>query len=167
MTFKVNDGTVDSNVGTVTVTVLATPTITSGPSATPETPNVGDTVQFTGAADLSAALSWDFGDGAAATGGSVSHVYQAPGIYTVTLSAFANTQTVTKTLQLTVNEFGSGLAQGKLALTKAMITLNFATPETNTDSIRLQKASSRFQAASPSPARVSRSTSAESSNHLS
>ncbi len=44
------------------------------------------TVAVTGAA-ANAQITWDFGDGQSATGTTVSHVYQTPGVYTVNVTA--------------------------------------------------------------------------------
>ncbi len=48
-------------------------------------------------------LWWDFGDGNGARGGAVRHVYSAPGLYTVTVTAEDDARNVTtRTRQLTV-----------------------------------------------------------------
>lgn len=51
----------------------------------------GETLTATGAASTDAdgdplAFAWDFGDGASASGASVTHLYAGPGVYTVTLT---------------------------------------------------------------------------------
>jgi PKD repeat protein len=56
----------------------------------PVTGVVGQPVTFTAAvtgAAANALITWDFGDGQSATGATVSHVYQAPGVYTVGVTA--------------------------------------------------------------------------------
>ena len=45
-----------------------------------------------------AVCKWDFGDGVTATGALVSHTYQSPGAYTVTLTAGTATKTATVTV---------------------------------------------------------------------
>jgi hypothetical protein len=87
-TFKVNDGTLDSNIATVSITVTAVndaPVIVSGPTATPNPPSVGQTVTFAlAASDVDGdALSyaWNFGDGAVSSGASPVHAYAAVGSY--------------------------------------------------------------------------------------
>jgi PKD repeat protein len=79
-------------------------------SFSPTPPVVGSSVGFdaTGSSDPEpgatiSGYSWDFGDGSTATGSNVSHTYQRPGAYTVTLtvaSSFGTTATTTK--QVTV-----------------------------------------------------------------
>ncbi len=138
-TFKTNDGVSDSNISTVTVTVTAGPEIASAPEATPAEPNVGDTVSFAGAATSpQAVITWNFGDGSpTAIGGAVSHVFQSAGVYTVTMTATLAGESTGSSIMISVNEFGANLAFGKLTLGKLLISLNFAKPETNTDTIHL------------------------------
>jgi parallel beta-helix repeat protein/predicted outer membrane repeat protein len=66
------------------------PIITSGPSAVPTTGTTGQTIAFfSGASDQendTLAFNWDFGDGSIGSGANTTHVYTAPGTYTVTLS---------------------------------------------------------------------------------
>jgi hypothetical protein len=66
------------------------PVITSGPSAVPTTGTTGQTISFfSGATDQendTLAFNWDFGDGSIGSGANTTHVYTAPGTYTVTLS---------------------------------------------------------------------------------
>lgn len=61
--------------------------------------------------------SWDFGDGTTAAGSNVGHVYAAPGLYTVTLTA-TNSQTVTtqRTGQVYVLGDGATAVTGITAL---------------------------------------------------
>ncbi len=90
------------------VAVHAAPVASFSFSPTP--PVVGSSVGFdaTGSSDPEpgatiSGYSWDFGDGSTATGSSLSHTYQRPGAYTVTLtvaSSFGTTATTTK--QVTV-----------------------------------------------------------------
>jgi PKD repeat protein len=50
-----------------------------------------------------ATLSWNFGDGATATGVALSHAYGAPGVYTVTTTATdgaGNPASTTRTIQI-------------------------------------------------------------------
>ena len=90
-----------------------------------ETVYVGEAINFdaTGSYDPDGSIvsySWDFGDGATATGAIVSHAYSASGTYTVTLTvadndAATDTQTATKSVlptivqcQLTIGVTGMG-----------------------------------------------------------
>ncbi|MGB9987033.1 PKD domain-containing protein [Salarchaeum japonicum] len=69
--------------------------------------NVGNTVTFDASATDNVgvtSLSWSFGDGASATGSSVSHAYSSPGTYTVTLTASDDAgNTVEATTTITVS----------------------------------------------------------------
>jgi len=50
-----------------------------------------------------ASISWNFGDGATATGGSVSHAYGAPGVYSVNVSSTdgaGNSSSTSRTIQV-------------------------------------------------------------------
>jgi uncharacterized repeat protein (TIGR01451 family) len=49
-----------------------------------DTPAVGQPVYFRSSETVSVTLFWDFGDGVTANGASPMHVYQQPGLYTVT-----------------------------------------------------------------------------------
>ncbi len=55
---------------------------------TPFTPTVGEAVFLTGSASgtLPISYTWDLGDGTAAMGITMTHVYTVPGVYTVTLT---------------------------------------------------------------------------------
>jgi PKD repeat protein len=74
---------------TVTVTQNIAPVIDSGPTAQPATVKTGDTITFTALAHDPDGDTldywWDFGDGNYDDGTSVTNVYTAPGVYTVTL----------------------------------------------------------------------------------
>lgn len=92
-TFAAWDGSIDSNLATVTVTVT-TPTCTPTVTATvPASATAGDSVSF--AATLSAsgcsgdpAYDWDYGDGSPhGTAAATTHVYSAAGSFTWRVTA--------------------------------------------------------------------------------
>jgi chitodextrinase len=109
--------------------VLGTATITTQPIASLSDVGqtlVGQPLALDAAASLDpsggAALrySWDFGDGATASGVSVTHTYSRAGSYTLklTVASPSGTTTVTKSLQVTsqpvviANPFASHLLTG-------------------------------------------------------
>jgi len=84
---------------------MATDTIAADFSGTPTSGYLPLTVNFT---DLTTGTpttwSWDFGDGSTSTSQNPSHIYTAPGTYTVELTAsnLSSTSTETKTAYVTV-----------------------------------------------------------------
>lgn len=97
-------------LGNFTVSLLS---ITSGPTATPNTAGIGGTIQFSAAGSLTGTtFSWDFGDGSTDTSGSanVSHAFASAGTFTVTVTASSGTQSVTGTVTVKINgtAFGTG-----------------------------------------------------------
>ncbi|MBT1687507.1 PKD domain-containing protein [Dawidia soli] len=75
-----------------------------------------EAVSFTGTAKNATYVCWDFGDGGTANGASVSHAYEKPGTYTVTMIAknAGCTDTETKVDLITV---GSPLVEFKIKKT--------------------------------------------------
>ncbi|MBX5482162.1 MAG: metallophosphoesterase [Myxococcaceae bacterium] len=66
------------------------------------------TVHFTATSDVGdAAIAWDFGDGATATGSTVEHTFQSAGQYTVKATATSGDQTATASTTVTVRS-GNG-----------------------------------------------------------
>jgi VCBS repeat-containing protein len=90
-TYKVNDGALDSNVATVTITINAVqdpPVAEAGPD---QTVNEAATAAFDGGGSSDAdgdalTYTWDFGDGTTATGPAPTHAFADSGVYTVTLT---------------------------------------------------------------------------------
>ena len=90
-TYLANDGTTDSNVATVSITVNA---VNDAPVADANGPYSGVVdvlVLFDGSGsfDLDGTIvsySWDFGDGGTATGVAPTHTYGASGPFTATLT---------------------------------------------------------------------------------
>lgn len=108
-TYAGNNGSVDSNLATVSVTVApGTCTLTAAAlvpyAAKPATP-----VPFRASAELSQCsgpvdYQWDFGDGSASlSGANVSHQYALPGDYTWSLTASANGSESTVTGVVTIS----------------------------------------------------------------
>lgn len=90
-TYKANDGNVDSNVATVTITVKAVNDAPVAQAGENQTAHEGAIVSFDGSASSDPdgdvlTYAWEFGDGETATGETVSHVYGQEGTYTVTLT---------------------------------------------------------------------------------
>ena len=91
-TYRANDGTVDSNVGSVTITVTPGNDAPVADAGGPYTATVNVPVTLDGSAssdiDVGDTLTyaWDFGDlTPAGTGATPSHTYAATGTYTVSL----------------------------------------------------------------------------------
>lgn len=104
----------------VNVTVLPMPPVASF-TVTPESQTVGKTLIFTSTSTGTiSSIQWDFGDGITSTSSTVPHAYNAPGTYTVSLTARNGSQLSTATKQVTI----SG------ALTPAF-TFSPAAPTTN------------------------------------
>jgi PKD repeat protein len=86
-----NDGTDDSNVATVTITVNA---INDPPVSDPNGPYTGSegvavTFDGSGSSDVDGTIvsyDWDFGDGNTGNGVNPTHTYAAAGTYTVSLT---------------------------------------------------------------------------------
>lgn len=112
--FKVNDGTVDSNTATITVRITA---LNNPPTAVISSSAPAGAVPFlvrfdgTGSTDgdgTIAAYSWDFGDGKTASGARVSHTYVDAGNYSVRLRVTDNSGTSdTATLPIVVTRAGN------------------------------------------------------------
>src|SRR5262249_23114842 len=89
-TYKANDGSLGSNVATVTLAISPVndaPLVDAGPD---QTVNEGSTVAFNSTASDAdgdgLSYLWDFGDGATASGAAPTHLYADDGTYTVTLT---------------------------------------------------------------------------------
>ncbi|MEJ2706816.1 MAG: Ig-like domain-containing protein [Anaerolineales bacterium] len=113
-TYHANDGLVDSNLATVSITV--TP-VNDPPKANvngPYTGTVGIAVQFDGSAssDVDGTIvsyDWDFGDGTSGTGPNPTHTYAETGTYTVVLTVTddggaADSGTTSANIQSTPNQ---------------------------------------------------------------
>jgi len=87
---------VSNNSGTTASTsavlhVNTNPAFDSGPTANPAIAKTGQTVTFTATASSAlgqnVSLSWDFGDAASGSGTNVTHTFDAPGTYSITVTA--------------------------------------------------------------------------------
>lgn len=93
----------DAGRSTDTVRIVVSPPTrppVAAIAALPEVIEVGDVVTLTSlSSNKPGALTWNFGDGGSATGERVTHVWETPGTYLVTLTATndAGTDTVTAT----------------------------------------------------------------------
>jgi len=91
------------------------PVVLSAATAAPNPANAGDVVQFSaaGADSLNRTITttWDFGDGATASGASVAHVYPVPGTFTaVATLRTPDGGSVSTSVVITVTETGGGAA---------------------------------------------------------
>ena len=116
-TFRVNDGSADSNTATVTLTVTAVPS-TFVATADPVDVAVGQPVKFT-ATGGTGVVVWLYGDGSTGSGFNATHAYSAPGTYTilVTLTDPNTGLSVSQILTVRVhaNEFRVSRANFKLS----------------------------------------------------
>lgn len=107
-TYAAWDGSTDSNLGTVSVSVAgAACTLTCSASA-PATGTAGQNLQFTGSATPSncpgdPAYLWDFGDGTGTSSfQNPTHAYAAAGTYTWKMTASVGSVTCTRTGTVTI-----------------------------------------------------------------
>lgn len=77
-------------VATKTVTIGGTNPLVAHYTSSTSTPTVNQSVAFTSSVNQAATTSWNFGDGSTSTVANPSHVYAAPGTYTVVLKATNN-----------------------------------------------------------------------------
>jgi hypothetical protein len=107
-TFAAWDGSVDSNLGTVTVTVAgATPCTLSCSATVPATGVAGTAVSFQASATPSSCTgsptyAWSFGDGASSTQQNPTHPYPTAGTYTWSLKATLGGANCTRTGTITI-----------------------------------------------------------------
>lgn len=76
------------------------PTACFSPSATSVA--VNSAVAFTNCSENAESYEWNFGDGSTATGSAASHIYTAPGTYSVVLTAFGEEKDAQTTQSITV-----------------------------------------------------------------
>jgi len=91
LTVSDNQGATDTTTRTVTVTPPANQAPNASFSFSPSSPSTGTQVSFNGAGSSDpdgwiVSYSWQFGDGATASGSSTQHAYSSPGTYTVRLT---------------------------------------------------------------------------------
>lgn len=106
--------TASNSIGvvTATTTVIITDIPIAGLAVTNSSPTpLGQATQFTAtvSAGSNVLYTWDFGDGYTATGDSVNHIYQAPGIYTITVSATNSQNTALQSTTAVITQTGSRL----------------------------------------------------------
>ncbi len=106
-TYAAWDGSTDSNLSTVTVTVGSAAPCTVSCSATVPTSGIaGSAVSFKGSATSSCgspvSYQWSFGDGSSSSSQNPSHSYAAAGTYTWTLTASAAGSSCVKTGSISV-----------------------------------------------------------------
>ena len=106
-TFKANDGVTDSNVATVSITVVDQPPLASL-TAAPTTLIEGQSVDFnSGASDPDGdalTYAWNFGDGGSSTDANPSHVYSSAGVYTASVTV-TDIGGLSVTQSITINVF--------------------------------------------------------------
>lgn len=108
-TYAAWDGSVDSNLGHVSVAVAGVPCTLSCSATAPASAAQGTPVQFTGSATPSSCTGtptylWNFGDGSAASAfQSPVHTYASAGTFTWTLTTSLGGVTCTRTGSITIN----------------------------------------------------------------
>ena len=90
-TYVANDGVVDSNVATVTITVVSVNDAPVADAGGPYSALVGELVVFDGSGSFDldgsiVAFEWDFGDGSTGSGVAPSHTFLSAGLYVVSLT---------------------------------------------------------------------------------
>jgi len=108
-TYAARDGSIDSNLATVTVSVAGVPCTLASSASAPATATVGVSVAFTGSATPSnctgsVSFDWNFGDGTPHVSfQSPTHIYAAAGTFTWTMVASIAGVTSSQTGAITVS----------------------------------------------------------------
>jgi PKD repeat protein len=119
------------DVGSVTtsapinITVTSSgPSITSGPTATPSTVGIGQTVSFfvsaSGPSGHVLSYAWTFGDGGTGSGATPSHAYTSAGTYTVQVTVTDTNTGLTATQTTTVTVVAAPVISSSLTATGAV-----------------------------------------------
>ncbi len=102
--------------------------------------NAGTSVEFTGyhSTDIPATYQWEFGDGTTALGNPVTHIYQTPGIYYVTLSTWDDNQCyATSSMEVVIgdtivfNQVYGQVYEGNWPLTSGFVMIFSSEADTN------------------------------------
>ncbi len=104
LTVRDNDGATDTVTESVVVAVVIPPPVAE--AGGPYTGTVGQPLTFdgTGSTGSISQYLWNFGDGHAAQGATVTHSYSAPGTYTVTLTVSGPGGQSTDSAQVVITE---------------------------------------------------------------
>jgi len=107
------------------------PGFTSGPTFSPTSPVPLQDVTFSATPPDGRSVTWDFGDGTQAVGGTVTHRYASLGTFTIQVTA-SGTPPLASTLALRV-KFPDAVP---LAFGRSKFALNFKTPERSSMDMR-------------------------------
>ena len=130
--------------GTDTETLVLTVALAAGaatpaapqfqsPPTTPAPAPAGTSITFTAPVGTQGSLvlvTWNFGDGTTATGGTVTHTFTTAGVYQVNVTLNNGTSTTTQTLDVAVDSILAANAAplpGTLQLAKGTVAFNFKT----------------------------------------
>ncbi len=104
LTVRDNNGATDTTTKSVVVAAATPPPVAE--AGGPYTGTVGQPLTFdgTGSTGLISQYVWNFGDGHAAQGATVTHTYSAPGTYTVTLTVSGPGGQSTDTAQVVISQ---------------------------------------------------------------
>ena len=131
--YATNEAGTDVKVAYVTVLDSGLPSVSVEFIAAPRNGPAGTTVQFInltfGAFDT---FLWDFGDNSSDTTEDPSHVYNSPGLYTVSLTVFSSTSgfldTETKVNYINISPASSSMRNPDFVATPVTGTCPFFTP---------------------------------------
>jgi len=127
-TLKVTDSAGGSAKSSQTIPVTSNPALAASFSFVPMHPLTSQSISFRGVATGGASpysYNWNFGDNSKATGATVTHTYNAPGTFIVSLNVTDNVGSLARTSQpITVLPTSGGGGTGPLVIGWGGISLN-------------------------------------------
>ena len=159
-TFHANDGMDDSNIATVTITVIPVNDFPTADAGGPYSATLGNSITFdgTGSSDPDGdtlTYFWDFGDGSNSTLENPSHTYGAADTFTVTLDVndgeVDSSQSVTSAVVSAPNSAPVADDQS-VTITGSSVVIRLTGSDSNGDSLTFSKVSN------PSGGRISKMT---------